>query len=298
MNNINDLNLDLLRVLQRIIETQSLTETAKSLGITQSAVSHSLKKLRDFFEDELFFRNGNKLEPTDKAQTLAAPLSNWLGQLEHMLMSEVFTPEKSKKVFYIASTDIVEQLFVPKLIRVLQKKAPHIKLRFVKWVYPNVKSQILNSEMDLAIGVRTLDDPNIMQRVLYKETFISAVRKNHPMLKGKITIEKFISYPHVMTGPGDGRGAVDNYLEKLNRKRELLYSVSNFASAPPLIENSDCILTAPKKFLEHIVKKHKIELFEPPFPMQEFSIKMFWSKKNHKETSNEWLRKIFYNLSI
>lgn len=295
MNDFNNLNLEYLRVLNSILSTRSTTISARNLGVTQSAVSHSLKRLRDVLKDEIVFRQGNSMELTAKAQAIKVPLQKWLEQLDPILNIAEFNPKTSTRVFYIATTDIMEHLVVPKIIRVLRKEAPKIQLRVLRWDFPKVEEQLLNSQVDLAIGVRTFDSPNILQRVLYNDTFTSAARKGHPIHTGKATIEKFLSYPHVMTGPGDGRGAIDNYLEKLNRKRELLYTVNSFSSAPALIENSDCILTAPQRFLKYIEKKYKVQEFQIPIEINQFSLKIYWAKKHHNDSANKWMRDLFYD---
>ncbi len=297
MNQFHDLNLEYLRVLNSILDTKSATKSAKDLGVTQSAISHSLKKLRELLSDEIVFREGNAFELTAKAQAIRAPLKSWIEQVETILNVGEFNPQTSTKVFYIATTDIIEHLFAPRIIKVLQKQAPKIQLRFLRWEYARIQPMLLNSQLDLAIGVRTFDTPNILQRVLYEESFISMARKNHPILKGRQTLEKFLSYPHVMTGPGDGKGAVDNYLSRINRKRELLYTVNSFSSAPALIENSDCLLTAPSRFLKYVQKKHNVEIFKTPIEMNEFTVKLYWAKKNHNDKANKWLREIFYGIA-
>lgn len=297
MNKINNLNLEYLRVLNSILDTKSATLSAKSLGVTQSAISHSLKKLREILGDELVYRQGNSMELTARAQALKIPLKKWINQLGPILSTEEFDPKSSNKVFYIATTDIVEHLFAPELIKILQTQAPNIQVRFLRWEYEKIESMLDNSQIDLAIGVRSFDSSNILQRVLYNETFISIARKGHPLLSEKINLENFLSYPHVMTGPGDGKGAIDNYLERLNRKRKLLYTVNSFSSAPTLVENSDCILTAPKRFMDYSAKRHKVEVFKTPIRMNEFSIKVYWSKKNQNEAANKWMRDLFYNIA-
>ena len=297
MNEFHNLNLEYLRVLNSVLATRSATQSAKNLGVTQSAVSHSLKRLREILHDEIVFRQGNNFELTAKAQAMRVPLKNWIEQLDAILNIEDFDPKTSSKVFYIATTDIVEHLLTPKIIKILQEKAPKVQLRFLRWEYEKIESQLLNSQIDLAIGVRTFDTPNILQRVLYEESFISIAKKGHPILKGKPSLEKFLSYPHVMTGPGDGRGAVDNYLVRLNRKRDLLYTVNSFSSAPALVENSNCLLTAPKRFLQYIEKRHKVQIFKTPIEMNPFTVKIFWAKRHHNETANRWMREIFYSVA-
>ncbi len=297
MSNFNDFNIDYLRVLNSVLETKSVTKSARELGVTQSAVSHSLKKLREYFDDEIVYRVGNNLELTAKAQAMQAPLKNWFENLNSILKIEDFDPKTSKSIFTIATTDLIERLFAPSIVSKIQKTAPHVQLRFVRWHYDRIETGLGNAQYDLAIGVKSFDSPNIYQKLLYKEKLVSAARKDHPIFKKEITLEEFLSYPHVMSGSGDGRGSVDLYLEELNRKRELLYIVNSFASAPPLIENSDCILTAPKKFLELAQKNHHISLFETPMEVNSFTMKVYWARKYQGDQKNKWLRNLFFSVA-
>lgn len=297
MNIIHSVKIELIPVLTTILETLSLTESAKRLGVTQSAISHSLRKLRNQLGDELVIRDGNKLSPTAKAEQMYPALKRWLGELESIVEAVDFEPKTSKKIFYIAATDIVEQMFMPQIVSCLKEKAPHVGIRLVRWNGELVYSQLMNSEINLAIGVRNFDYPNLMQKVLYKDTFASAARKSHPYFRSQMDLEDFLSFPHTMTSSGDrAKGVVDTALENISRSRILTHTVSNFSSAPFIVEYSDCILTAPKLFLETCSMRHEIQTFKPPLDLPSFDIKLFWSKKTQKDVANLWLRDILYSI--
>ncbi|MCJ8277859.1 MAG: hypothetical protein HRT44_05790 [Bdellovibrionales bacterium] len=186
---------------------------------------------------------------------------------------------------------------MPHILASLNKKAPNISLRLIRWNPPALPAQMTNSMVDFAIGVSQLNIPNLMQRKLYDETFVCATRSNHPILKTKKQLEDFLTYPHTMTSSGDRvKGVVDRALEKINRKRNLTHTVSNFSSAPYVIENSDCIITAPRRFITSLEKRHKLKTFEPPLELPNFSVKLFWIKKNQNEAGNKWMRDFLYDV--
>lgn len=299
MNKINGFKVELIPVFITILDTLSVTASAKKLGLTQSAVSHSLKKLREQLDDDIVFREGNRLVATAKAEKIYPVLKRWYGELDSIIDATEFDPRMSRKNFYIATTDIVEQMFLPDLISHLKVCAPEIGIRMVRWQSDLFYSQLMNAEINLAVGVRNYDYPNLMQKALYKETFHSAARSGHPIFETPINLERFLSYPHAMTSSGDRqKGVVDIALERLNRERLLLHTVSNFSSAPYIVENSDCILTAPSRFLRICAKKHKLEAFKPPIKLPEFDVKLFWSKKMHKDRANQWLRNVISDVFI
>ena len=291
MSENNNVRIDLVPVLVVILETLSITESAKRLGVTQSAVSHSLKKLRHQLNDDLVIREGNRLTPTAKAEQIFPRLKKWLGELQPIVDATEFSPATSQRVVYLSCTDIVERMFMPKIVTLLRHQAPGISVRFVRWNGSTVHNQLTNSDIDFAIGIRALDYSNLKHRVLYRDNFTCAARTHHPIFKTQITLDDFLSFAHTMTSSGDRqRGVVDQALDKLNRKRALTHTVSNFSSAPQMIENSDCLLTAPRFFLESSAETHDIETFEPPLVLPSFDVKLFWSRKNHQDDGSMWMR--------
>lgn len=297
MNRIHNVDLNLLKLLDSIFETLNLTRVGETTGLTQSAVSHALKKLRVSFDDPLVIRNGNKLQLTTKGEQLKIPIRRWLNAFEQTILNiEEFDPATSTRSFTISTTDLSEQLQIPKLVQALSKVAPQIKLHIFKWDAYRVLDQLENGEMDFILGVRTSNRPNLMQSVMYQETFNSMVRKNHPILKNlsnksKCTVSEFTKYPHVLVSTGlGGPGVVDTALEEKGFKRDVRYRLSNFSSAPYLIENSDSILTAPRKFNEFVAKKFNVKLFETPIHLNPYQLKLLWHVKDNNDKGSMWMR--------
>ena len=299
MSKIHSLDLNLLRLLHAIFESRNLTRTGERLGLTQSAVSHALKKLRYSFDDPLVIRQGNELVLTPKAEGLQIPLARWLNDFEKNIFNQIeFDPSTSEKTFHISTTDQFEQIIVPKIVKALKKQAPHIHLYFSKWDVGRFAQQIESGEIDFAVGVATLDQPNLMVTSLYSETFASMARTRHPYFKSAMTAKAFAGYPHILVSTGfGGKGVVDWALEELKLSRDILYKVANFSSAPYIVEVSDVILTAPRKFIETIGSRHKVKIFEPPVNLNPFKLKMFWHVKNQTDAANKWLRDLIVHIS-
>lgn len=292
MSALSNIELNQLRLLQIVLETRNLTRAGERAGLTQSAVSHTLKKLRASFNDALVIRQGNKLVLTPRAEALQTPLNRWLNDFErNVMVQEQFDPATSERRFIIATSDQVEQTIAPQLIKRFSKIAPHIHLVFAKLERRAWPTQIESGEVDFAICVSTSSNPALMVTTLYKDNFVSAVRKNHPFLKTKQDLDHFCQYPHILVGTGlDARGATDTALEKLGRSRDVQFKVANFSSAPYIIESSDGILTAPRKFMNVVASKHKITLFETPLKLDSFSMKIYWNVRNKDDQANRWLR--------
>lgn len=298
MTTISDIELSQLRLLQIIFETKNLTQAGERAGLTQSAVSHTLKKLRHSFNDSLVIRQGNKLVLTPRAELLQTVLSRWLNDFErNILFQETFNPLTSDRTFYIATSDLVEHILAPHLIKHLKKVAPNIRLIYRKLDKRGLASQIESGEVDLSISVLESSHPSLVVRTLYRDDFISVVRTEHPLLKTKNDAKAFCKYPHVLAGTGkDHRGTVDDALEKMGLSRYVQYKVANFSSAPYMVESSDAIFTAPRKFIELIANKFDITAFETPIELAGYSMKMYWHIKNKDDMPNSWLREQIFNI--
>ena len=253
MANISDIELSQLRLLQIIFQTKNLTQAGERAGLTQSAVSHTLKKLRHSLNDSLVIRQGNTLVLTPRAELIQTALERWLNDFERtILFQEIFDASTSDREFYIATSDLVEHMLAPRLIKHLREVAPNVRIIFKKLDKRGLASQIESGEVDFSISVIESSHPNLMVRTLYRDDFVSIVRTGHPVLKKPKDAKRFCEYPHVLVGTGnDNRGSVDDALEKMNLSRTVQYKLANFSSAPYLIESSDCILTAPSDVCEH-----------------------------------------------
>ncbi|WDE02561.1 LysR family transcriptional regulator [Thalassomonas actiniarum] len=292
MSNISDIELNQLRLLQLIFETKNLTRAGERAGLTQSAVSHTLKKLRHSFNDSLVIRQGNKLVLTPRAESMQTRLNRWLNDFErNILIQEEFEPLYSSRTFYIATSDLVEQVIAAPLIKHLSKVAPNIHLIFNKLDKHSLASQIESGEVDFSISVVESSHPSLMVTTLYRDDFLSATRNGHPFLGTKRDAQSFCRYPHILAGTGkDNRGMVDDVLEKMGLSRDVQFKVANFSSAPHILESSDAILTAPRKFMEVIADKFNITAFKTPVNLTSFSMKLYWHVKNKDDQSNRWLR--------
>ena len=292
MSNISDLELNQLRLLKLIFETKNLTRAGERAGLTQSAVSHALKKMRHSFNDALVIRQGNTLVLTPRAESLDMQLTRWLNDFEtNILNYEQFDPKTSTRTFYIGTSDLVEQVLAPKLMAILTASAPNINLVFRKLEKRSFASQIETNEVDFIVSVAESTHPSLMVKTLYKDDFVSAVRANHPLLTQAIEVKSFASFPHILAGTGrENRGMVDDALEQMGVSRNVQIKVANFSSTPYVLESSDCILTAPRKFLESIANKFEIQMFDPPVQLSSYSMKLYWNLKNKDDFGNRWMR--------
>ena len=293
MNAINNLNLNQLKILVEIIEEKNLTRVGEKVGLSQSAISHALKHLRYFFNDELVIRNGNSLELTSKSEHMRTPLKKWFGELEQLCSVTDFTPSTSSRTFTIACMDLFEQMIAPSIIKKTQKISPLIKINFTKLNERKLYDQLISNEVDFVIGVNNMEQSTILHQNLYSENFASMVRQQHPLLSQKNKLNHFLRYPHVVTHVGDNKKSfIDIALQKQGLSRDSKFTVSNFSSAPYFVEDSDAIFTGPERFLKFCERKHKVSVFPTPLDTSNFMVKIFWAKKFNDDNANKWFRSL------
>ncbi|MDB5654734.1 MAG: transcriptional regulator, LysR family [Tardiphaga sp.] len=153
MNRANDhLDLNLLRVFFAIWDLRSLTRAGERLSLTQPAVSHALRRLRDRFGDPLFVRVANRMLPTDAAVRLHEPLDKAFELLNRTLQSGVvFDPKVTERTFRVAMSDIAEVYILPRLVSELSRVSPFVRVHIVPLFPDSVTSSMRSGEIDLAI---------------------------------------------------------------------------------------------------------------------------------------------------
>ena len=152
---LESLDLNLLLVFDALATERSVTQAAAKIGLSQSALSNALARLRILFRDPLFERAAGQMQPTPRARQLLAPLSQAIAKLREALETQAaFQPETSEREFLIATNDYVDALLLPSVVRQLQRDAPSIAVCTVPTDYlflPPVE-RLQAGELDLALG--------------------------------------------------------------------------------------------------------------------------------------------------
>ena len=293
MNTNHNLSISLIRLFVVLCESGTTTNTAQVLHLSQSAISHSLKKLRVEFKDDLFVRHGNKMEMTQRAASLYPALKQWLVQLDDIVQPSVFEPHTTKTTYAIACSDFFEQMYGPMLLNQIRQLAPNATLKLVKINANTITEGLIQGLFDIAIGIREIDDSRIKHRKLYQDGFTSCVDANHPILETHKTLDDYLHYPHLLSSINDGRrSVVDNALDKIGRTRRLHGINFSFSNAPYFLAGSDVIWTGPSRYLAFCCLHHPIVSFDTPLSLQSNDVNMYWLRRNHQDPAHKWLRQL------
>lgn len=299
VDELAQLDLNLLVAFDVLAEERSVTRAAARLGVTQSAMSHTLRRLRGVFEDELLVRTRGGMALTPRAAALVAPVRTGLTTLQRALADpEGFDPATSERHFRLTGPDLFELLYLPRLIAGFGASAGRLGVTLAHVAPRQLADQLETGELDLAITARMLDgreqpaQPGLMRRVLLRDGWRCFVRAGHPALtkRGRLSLPRFLAASHVMVSPtGRGQGIVDVVLAERDEQRTVAVRVSSFATAPVVAASSDLILTAPAS-LEAVVGHLGLVCVAPPLPLPEHSVDMTWHQRLSEDPGHRWLR--------
>jgi DNA-binding transcriptional LysR family regulator len=284
------IDANLLVVLDAILETGSVAESAKQLGLSASAVSHALARLREMVGDPILVRAGRKMTLTARAKAIAPALREGLARVASSVEEpKAFAPEAEERVVRIGAIDFATRQILPKVLDVLRREAPRVDV-VVTQFDPRSLDALAAGELDLVLALRRTQ-AKARQAVLLHEPFVSMIRKGHPALAEKMTPKRFAALPHALVSPTSTRRAsVDDELEKLGLSRRVALVVPTLAAAAAAVAESDMVVTGSRREALAAAKHLPLELFDPPVPLAPFAVAMFWHERDHKDPFSTWLR--------
>jgi DNA-binding transcriptional LysR family regulator len=191
-----EIDLNLLRVFDTLIEVRSVTRAAGKLGLTQSAVSHALRRLRDALDDPLFVRAPGGLQPTARALEIAPGVREGLAQLRGALSPTEFVPETAQRRFTLAAGSYFCALLIPGLIARIRAAAPDVTLRIVPFG-PELLSELDEGGVDLALGAFTRVPSRLSSEGLYREELVWIAAAANPIARAPFDAEAFAVAPRL-----------------------------------------------------------------------------------------------------
>lgn len=293
------LDLNLLRVFDAVMTEQNLTRAADRLAMTQPAVSNALKRLREALGDELLIRTAHGVKPTPHAEALWPTVRHALSELEEAVMPTSFDASNARVTFHLAMADATAALWLPALVRSIEREAPKIKVRMSPLMTREPRPMLLRGDIDLAIGffpgvVAQLTggpDTPIRHEQLYSGKYVCVMRKDHPLAKGPLTLDGYCSANHLLVSfSGRARGLVDDALAQLGRERRILLTVNQFFTGGRVVASSDLVTVLPRHLIASTGMTGALIAKDLPFPMPEIHIDMLWHERDARSPAHKWLR--------
>lgn len=290
--NLRKLDLNLLVALDVLLTVEEVSAAAARMCITQSAMSHTLNRLREHFNDPLLVKGKGRMVKTARAEALAAPLRKALLELQQAIQSDVdFDPQTSTLCFHIATNDYGDWTLLPQLLALLAAQAPQIDVRVRHFDPENSITPLETGSLEIVLCHPIKRASGIHQEVLFEDDFCCVSRPAHPRIGKRLDLETYIGLSHLRIAPrGDERDIIDKALGRLGKRRRIALSTPNLSSAPMLVARSDLILTAPRRCIKAWQQVMPLTIHEPPVALPGFSIAMIWHERFEHEPAHQWLR--------
>jgi len=288
----HDVDLNLLSVFQEVYRERQISGAARRLGLSQSAVSNALARLRRLFGDELFVRTGQGMQPTPFAEGLAEPVGAALAQVTLALNRRSgFDPLTSRRRFTLAMTDVGELHFMPTLIERCRLVAPHLQLSSVRAGSIALKEEMESGRVDLAIGPFEDISEALYQRLLFRQPYVTMMRRGHPLTQGKVDLARFAEAEHLFVDSRESPyDRINQLLEKAGVGGSTRFRVPHFTAVPYIVGGSDLVVTVPQKLAERAGPPFGLAWITPPLALPPLQTNMFWHRRFNQDPGNQWLR--------
>ncbi|MCW5652593.1 LysR family transcriptional regulator [Hydrogenophaga sp.] len=283
----SDLDARLLQLLVAVVETGSVTGAAQRLGVTQSAVSHLLDKLRGITGDALFVRSGRGIVATARAEALAVRARELLGDLERFARSGAFAPAQWQATFTIAANDFQRDLLLPSLLSRLREQAPGVALRVVPSNIPSL-DMLRHEHCQLAITPRPPDGGDIVQKRLFEDryrVFYDPGSREPPRTRAE-----YLAADHATVVYEPRRALdIDQHLLAHGVHRRFAVMVPGFAGLPPFLLGSKLLATAPGLWQRSPLMRG-LASARVPVPCPTMPMYMVWHLRHQHDPAHQWLR--------
>jgi len=287
--NITQADLNLLTALDVLLDERNVTRAADRLGLTQSAVSRILGRLRATFADPLFVRTSRGLTPTARALEIAGPLRQNIEGLEQILLARSkFDPMTAQRCFRIATVDYAQVTLLAPLLRKLSTAAPQIQFEVRQ---PSLESErdLDAGDLDLLIMPQQPSGPGIVWTPLYRDGYTCIVWEKNSVRS--LAPERYAAMEHILVAPRERAGGiVDAVLQERNLTRRVAVQVSTFLMLPHFLVGTQRIATVPIGMAAELVRMNPLRIVKPPLDIPGFTMSQGWHEIHRHDAGHRWLR--------
>jgi DNA-binding transcriptional LysR family regulator len=287
-----------IELLAELGELNSISAASARIGLSQSAGSHALARLRVTLGDPLFVRTSGGLRPTPYGAGVARAAAEALrGLRESLEAGRSFDPTNTRRNFTVYMTDVGQTVFLPPLLAMFGGEAPAVSLGVAPIPAEGQAAALESGEVDVALGFFTTLTSGFRQRLLFRERYVCVTRADHPAFSRGMTLEAFYATGQaITTASGAGHRLLDHLLERQRIRRRVVLSVPQFLSLPLVIAESDLLVMVPSQLAEVFARLVPLKVMQPPIRIPAYDIRVYWHERYHHDAANRWLREQFIRM--
>jgi DNA-binding transcriptional LysR family regulator len=288
---IRRLDLSLLLVFKELMHNRRTTVVAERMGMSQSAVSHALSRLREIFRDPLFLRKSDGLQPTRRALELL-PKVEALINLAYQTVNgfDTFDPATADRLFRLAGNDLVCTLLGGPLINSLRGSAPLARVTFRSAVGRAALGALASGHIDIALGHFPALPTGYDVTHLFEESFVVVARQGHPKLRKGLALDLYLELDHVLVSfTGGLTGFADMALKPRKLTRRVVASLPMFLATFAAVANGNIVATVPARLAASYAKPFGLKVHQTPMPVRSFSVIAVRHARSHGDPGLDWL---------
>ena len=294
---LRNIDLNLLVILQAIYEIGHLGKVSKKLNLTQSAISHSLARLRDYYGDPLFVRTKSGMVPTELTKKIAPELDVALAAITKTLLRKKnrFNPKQESREFVLAMGEFSNHLLLTDVQRILAEDAPKIKLKLAKGFGLDNIMGMRDGSISLALEWLPFELQDFKIQPFMEQSFCVIFRNEHPLAQNSFEKNWFADFPLVCVNPRKHKNAlIQKLIQEFNVKPEKTLNVQSMISIPQIVAESNYIGIVTKSIAQKAGKYFPITRIDMPEEFPIVSINMVWHHSMDEDEGHKWLRQLIF----
>lgn len=295
--NLAALDLNLLVALDALVTEAHVGRAAMRVGLSQPAMSHALRRLRDLLGDPLLVRVGTGMDLTPRAQALRGPLKQTLEQVRGLFVADGFDPAGSTRRFALMIPDYIINFVLPPLVARIAAEAPGVRLDVTPWrgaplqasgaIAPDIARQI-----DFAFNCRPGALPGFHRQRLFGDVDCLAVRRGHPVGAKLGRLPQFLAARHVaVIGRGQSEDLIDTWLQGHGIQRRIVLSVPSYLQALHVVAQSELVAFVPSRLIASLGRQLDLVALQPPLQPEGDEEYLFWPVRHQNDPGSLWLRR-------
>ncbi|HEX3598369.1 MAG TPA: LysR family transcriptional regulator [Polyangiaceae bacterium] len=286
-------DLKLLEALDALLHELNVTRAAARIGISQSAMSHKLARLRDVFGDPLLVGGRGGMVPTPVAERIGRSIRQAFVELRAVVRhTEAFDPATSTRRFVMVSPDYAAFSFLPRALAMVAKEGPSTSLS-VREPWPGMVEALRNGTLDLVAGSDIEPAAGLVRRKLFQDRLVCVVRRDHPHAGKALDLQTFAGLPHLLvTRDPQSAGPMDGLLAAHGLKRHIAMRVPYHLAAPFIVARSDLIVITTRALAEDAASILPLRILALPLPLPMLKVTIVWHERNQNDPAHKWLREL------
>lgn len=290
--NLSALDLNLLTALESLLAEASVGRAAERISLSQPAMSHALKRLREIFNDPLLVRVGARMQLTARGEALRFPVEDALARVRDLLAGAAFEPARSTRTFRLLISDNATGVLLPPLLKRLRKDAPGVATRLQPASVAALDPMPLSREVDVVVACAPNRFKGFYQQRLFTDRDACAMRADHP-LAGSMSRDGFLVARHVAVVAREfSEDPVDTWLRQEGCERNVVLTVPNYLQALHVVAQSDLVAVLPERLVLAYAAVLDVVAVEPPLDAGTFDEYLLHPARSHADPGCVWLRNL------